>query len=79
LVYPNPFKETFAINYSFPKESKKGFFELRDVMGRLVYSTPLNTNINQLQVVASSLKAGLYIATFIVDGVMVCSEKIIKE
>jgi len=79
LVYPNPFKETFAINYSFPKESKKGFFELRDVMGRLVYSTTLSNNVRQLQVVASALKPGVYIASLILDNVKVFSEKIIKE
>ena len=79
VVYPNPFKEAFAINYSIPKESKKGVFELRDVMGRLVYSTTLNNNLRQLQVVASGLKAGMYVAAFIVDGVMVSSEKIVKE
>ena len=79
LVYPNPFKEAFAINYSIPKESKKGVFELRDVMGGLVYSTTLSNNVRQLQVVASSLKTGVYLATFIVDGVMVSSQKIIKE
>ena len=79
LVYPNPFKEAFAINYSIPKESKKGVFELRDVLGSLVYATPLNTNINQLQVVASTLKAGMYVASLVVDGVVVGSQKIIKE
>jgi hypothetical protein len=62
LIYPNPFKEAFAINYNIPKESKKGVFELRDLMGRLVYSTGLNNNVKQLQVVASSLKAGICIA-----------------
>jgi hypothetical protein len=79
LIYPNPFKEAFAINYNLPKESKKGVFELRDLMGRLVYSTGLSNNVNQLQVVASSLKAGIYVASFVVDGVMVCCQKIIKE
>ena len=79
LIYPNPFKEVFAINYSIPKESKKGVFELRDVLGSLVYATPLNTNINQLQVVASTLKAGMYVASLVVDGVVVGSQKIIKE
>ena len=79
VVYPNPFKEAFAINYNLPKESKKGVFKLRDVFGKLIYSTPLSMNVNQLQVVASSLKAGMYVATFIVDGTMICSQKIIKE
>jgi hypothetical protein len=79
LVYPNPFKEAFAINYNIPKESKEGVFELRDVMGNLVYSTPLTLNVNQLQVVASSLKSGVYIAGFIIDDTLVKTEKIIKN
>jgi hypothetical protein len=52
---------------------------LRDLMGRLVYSTGLINNVRQLQVVATSLKAGIFVATFIVDGAIVCSQKIIKE
>jgi hypothetical protein len=79
LVYPNPFTNAFAINYNIPKENKKGVFELRDVLGHLVYSTPLTINVNQLQVVASSLKAGIYIASLVMDGVVVQSVKLIKE
>jgi len=79
LIYPNPFKEAFAINYNIPKESKKGVFELRDIYGRLVYYTPLSLNVNQLQVVATSLKSGVYFASLVVDDVKVCTEKIIKE
>ena len=79
LIYPNPFNEVFAINYNIPKEKKKAVFQLYDIYGKLVYSTPLSMNTNQLQVVATSLKAGMFVATFIVDGAMVCSQKIIKE
>jgi len=79
LVYPNPFKEAFAINYSLPKESKKGVFELRDVMRRLVYSTALNNNVRQLQVVATSLKAGIYFGSLVVDDTIIKTEKIVKE
>jgi hypothetical protein len=79
LIYPNPFNEAFAINYNIPKESKKGVFELYDVYGRLVYTTSLSNNVNQLQVVASSLKSGIYVASFVVDGIMICTKKILKE
>jgi hypothetical protein len=79
LVFPNPFSNAFAINYNIPKESNKGVFELRDIMGKLVYSTPLTINVNQLQVVASALKPGLYFASLVVDGVLVSTEKLIKN
>jgi len=79
LIYPNPFKEAFAINYYIPKESKTVVFQLYDVYGRLVYSTPFTLNVNQLQVVAGALKPGFYFASLIVDGVLVSTEKIIKE
>jgi len=45
----------------------------------LVYSTTLSNNVRQLQVVASALKPGVYIASLILDNVKVFSEKIIKE
>jgi hypothetical protein len=79
VVYPNPFSNAFAINYNIPKENKEAVFELRDIMGKLVYSTPLTINVNQLQVVASALKPGLYFASLVVDGVLVSTDKIIKE
>jgi hypothetical protein len=79
LVYPNPFSNAFAINYNIPKENKEAVFELRDIMGKLVYSTPLTINVNQLQVVASALKPGLYFASLVVDGVLVSTEKLIKN
>ena len=78
-IYPNPFNNAFAINYNIPKGSKMGVFELRDVMGYLIYSTPLTINVNQLQVVASSLKPGVYFASLIVDGGLVKTEKVVKN
>jgi hypothetical protein len=78
LIFPNPFTNAFAINYNIPAGNKEAVFELRDIMGKLVYSTPLTININQLQVVASSLKAGMYVGCLVVDRVVVSSEKIVK-
>jgi hypothetical protein len=79
LVYPNPFKEAFAINYFIPAGNKEAVFQLYDICGKLVYQIGLTTSVNQLQVVASSLKAGIYVASLVVDGVLVKTEKIIKE
>jgi hypothetical protein len=79
LVFPNPFSNAFAINYNIPKESKKAVFQLYDVYGKLVYQIGLTTSVNQLQVVASSLKAGIYVASLVVDGAIIKTEKIIKE
>jgi hypothetical protein len=79
LIYPNPFREAFAINYNIPKESKKGVFMLYDIYGKLIYQVGLNTSINQLQVVANKLVSGVYMASLVIDGIIVKSEKIIKE
>jgi hypothetical protein len=79
LVFPNPFTNAFAINYNIPKENKKAVFMLYDVYGKLLYQIGLTTSLNQLQVIASSLKAGMYVAVLVVDGVVVASEKVIKE
>jgi hypothetical protein len=79
VVYPNPFSNAFTINYNIPKENKKGVFQLYDVYGKLVYQIGLTTSVNQLQVVASSLKPGIYFASLVVDGAIIKTEKIIKE
>jgi hypothetical protein len=79
LIYPNPFNEAFAIKYFIPAENKEAVFQLYDIYGKLVYQTGLTKEVRQLQVVASSLKAGMYIASLVVDRVVVCSEKVIKE
>jgi hypothetical protein len=79
LVYPNPFSNAFAINYYIPKENKSGIFQLYDIYGKLVYQTGLTKEVKQLQVVASSLKAGLYVAVLVVDGKKFCSHKIVKS
>jgi len=79
LIYPNPFSNSFSINYNIPKENKEAVFMLYDVYGKLVYQIGLTTSVNQLQVVASSLKAGVFFASLVVDGVLVSTDKIIKE
>jgi len=86
IIYPNPFTNTFTINYFIPEENKKVYlpdrqtvFELKDIYGRLVYSTPLSMTINQLQIDASSLTAGVYVVSLIVDSVIISSEKIVKS
>jgi hypothetical protein len=79
VVFPNPFKDAFALNYSIPKENKTAIFQLYDIYGKLVYQIGLTTSVNQLQVVASSLKAGMYVACLVVDGKKIASQIIIKE
>jgi hypothetical protein len=79
LIYPNPFKEAFAINYNIPKENKKGVFQLFDIYGKLVYQIGLTTSVNQLQVVATSLKPGVYFACLVIDGIKSKTEKVIKN
>ena len=79
LIYPNPFKEAFAINYNIPKESKKGVFMLYDIYGKLIYQVGLNTSINQLQVVANKLESGIYVANLLIDGVLEKSLKLVKN
>jgi hypothetical protein len=79
VVYPNPFTNAFAINYNIPAGNKEAVFQLYDIYGKLVYQTGLTTNVNQLQVVASSLKAGMYVACLVVDGKKIASQIIIKE
>jgi hypothetical protein len=79
LIYPNPFTNAFAINYNIPKENKKAVFQLCDIYGKLVYQIGLNTSMNQLQVVASSLKPGIYFASLLINGAIINTEKLIKN
>jgi hypothetical protein len=79
LVYPNPFSNAFAINYFIPAGNKEAVFMLYDIYGKLVYQIGLTTSVNQLQVVASALKPGLYFASLVVDGVLISTEKLIKN
>jgi hypothetical protein len=79
LIYPNPFKEAFAINYYIPKENQSAVFKLFDIYGKLVYETGLTKEVRQLQVVAGTLKPGLYIANLVIDKVVKQSVKLVKE
>jgi hypothetical protein len=78
-IVPNPFCNEFTLNYNIPKETKRAVFMLYDLYGRLIYQVELNTSINQLQVVADKVESGFYLASLLVDGKVVKTEKLIRN
>lgn len=78
-IIPNPIEETFTINYNLPDKSSQVRFELYATNGKMVYSGTLKAYENMFKVVAAKLENGVYIANLLIDGINVCSQKIVKD
>ena len=56
---PNPFNEQLTINYSLENVDDNTRLDIRNALGQIVYSTPVN-NTQDIHTVNQSLDAGIY-------------------
>jgi hypothetical protein len=78
-AYPNPF--TVKTTISFKSEiSQEIFFEIKNVLGKSVYQTKINTQIglNQIHVFRENLPVGMYIYTLQTETDVISKRLVIK-
>lgn len=75
-VYPNPINARSVVYYDL-KDSQSGSFELRDMMGRQVFSKPLSKTAGQFDL-NLDLPAGTYIGSLHGDNGFLKSIKLVR-
>ena len=78
---PNPFSESTVISLNIPRETQSATIFIYDMSGKQVQSLPVSERgETDITIYASSLSAGMYIYTLVVDGkVKVTRRMIITE
>lgn len=76
-VYPNPTKGEAFVTYALPEGAETGWLEVRDALGRLVFSEQLNRSGGIVELRKDQLDGGLYAVTLRADGILVSSAKFI--
>ncbi len=59
IASPNPFNEQLTINYSLENVEDNTRLEIRNALGQIIYTTPVN-NTQDIHTVNQSLDAGVY-------------------
>jgi hypothetical protein len=76
-VYPNPTQGEAFITYQLPEGAERGWLDVRDAMGRVVYSKAVAGTSGIVQLPKAMLAAGVYAAALKADGIQVASSKFI--
>lgn len=74
---PNPVKSTTTIRYNIPTNTKAAFLVITDVNGKTIKQVTVKTGIGLINVDASSINAGIYNYTLIIDGTKLESKRMI--
>jgi len=75
---PNPFSNTTVIPYYVPQGSK-GFLQIHNTKGELVDEYALQEGKNKLEISMVSYKAGVYLYSLVLDGVVRDSKRMVIE
>ena len=59
VASPNPFNEQLTINYSLENVDENTRLEIRNALGQIIYTTPVN-NTQDIHTVNQSLDTGVY-------------------
>ena len=73
-VYPNPFQNTFAVQFSSQKER---LIEVRDISGKVVWLE--NSGANNIIIDLSSVENGIYLITSTDEEGNRITERIVKQ
>jgi len=76
LIYPNPAKESFTIEYSNESAGSLNF-ELYNMMGEIVQSNKLSETATQINI--SLLQSGIYLCKIADENGLVITKRIVKE
>lgn len=77
-VFPNPTKSGINVNYS-SKEEGLVKVELKDLLGKVIYTNFSNARAINQYISLTDLKAGMYLLSVTKDKEVIYSTKIIKE
>ncbi|MCO6500720.1 MAG: T9SS type A sorting domain-containing protein, partial [Vicingus serpentipes] len=75
-VYPNPSMGQFFVEYEL-KKSEKGRLELYDLIGKKVFSQPLNPGLKREHINLNNQENGIYLYKVIVNEQVVHTEKLL--
>ena len=78
IVSPNPTRENITANYQFSDKQER-YWELFDATGKLIYSKNTNDEKGILNIPLTIFSNGLFFLTIRENGVIIQSEKIIKQ
>jgi len=76
VAYPNPTTDYFTLNYRI-KNFNTAYVDLFNVLGTKAKRVPINASNGSLRVNVSDLKAGVYLFSFVADGKVLKSGKIL--
>ena len=74
---PNPFTSNTIINYQLPANSVNAILAVFDLTGKMLLQYNLAKAANQISINGSSLAAGIYIYSLIVNGNEVVSKRMV--
>jgi hypothetical protein len=75
---PNPFSSSTTIQYEIPEETQKAFIYIFNMQGTLVNTNNLSTKgKGSITINASTLTAGMYIYSLIIDGKEIDTKRMI--
>ncbi len=77
LVYPNPAREYFTVEYAVAKDIENLYLVLTDIRGNEVYKRPLSYVQDQIIVPAEQLPTGQYLCTVQAGDVVLKTKKFI--
>ena len=75
---PNPFGNTTIIPYYVPQGSK-GTLQIHTPQGTLINEYPLQQGHNKLEISLANYKAGMYLYSIVIDGVVKASKRMVRE
>lgn len=76
-VYPNPTKGEAFVTYQLPEGAETGWLDVRDALGRSVFSQQLNRSGGIVELSKDQLHGGFYAVSLRADGILVSSTKFI--
>ncbi|QEC66739.1 T9SS type A sorting domain-containing protein [Panacibacter ginsenosidivorans] len=65
---PNPLRNTTSIRYNIPADAKNASLVITDMSGKAIKQLSVKAGSGIINIDASSLNAGIYNYTLIVDG-----------
>lgn len=78
-VYPNPAKEWTAFNYTLPDNSTKGVIKIVDITGAVIEVIEVSGSEGQHVWDTRNIKSGVYMYSFIVNGIVNTDKVIIQK
>ena len=76
-VFPNPAQNFVNINFDIPVNFQNAQFEIRNILGSVVSSTPIDAKNGNRSIDISSLQNGVYFYTLMIDQQAILSKKLV--